>query len=447
MAEDIEVAAAPLDESLSGKALNKILHDTIDSIESSKGQILDIYESAQAELQNSRKLLEEIKAEAHKTIDEVDEITKAEQKEKQKLVRVSANFSEYSEERIKETYDAVKSIQIKLEVAREKERQLRRQRDRLELRLYNLQKTVMGAERLAMRISSVLGYLGSQMSDVVAQIEAAAKNKFLSAAIIKAQEDERFRVSREIHDGPAQDVANLMFQTSVCERMIDIDPFAAKENLQELRRQMRVCLTDIRQIIFDMRPMSLDDLGLVSAIKQLIMKMRERRILDATLQIDGKEVSLPTHIETAIFRIVQEALNNVNRHSGERTAKVRMLFTKEALAILISDEGTGFDMELVEAELQNNEGNGHFGLLGMKERAGIIGAQLTVSSSKDRGTKVHLRLPLQYAKPDVKNRQEMRAEIEDIKEEEKAKKAEAAKKKRLIKKAKEKLDNDAKSIE
>lgn len=445
MADINDFTAAPLDESLNGKALNKILHDTIDSIESSKGQILDIYESAQAELQNSRKMLEEIKAEARKTIDEVDEIEKSEQKEKQKLVRVSANFSEYSEERIKETYDAVKKIQIKLEVAREKERQLRRQRDRLELRLYNLQKTVLGAERLAMRISSVLGYLGSQISDVVAQMEQAAKNKFLSAAIIKAQEDERFRVSREIHDGPAQDVANLMFQTSVCERMIDIDPFEAKENLQELRRQMRACLTDIRQIIFDMRPMSLDDLGLVSALKQLVMKMRERRILNATIQVDGKEVALPTHIETAIFRIVQEALNNVNRHSGAKEAKVRILFTKEAMAILITDEGTGFDMEMVEEELQDTEGNGHFGLLGMKERAGIIGAQLTVNSAKDKGTRVHLRLPLQTARG-VKNRQEMRADMEDIEAAKEAEKTETARKKRAAKKAKEKIDNDAESI-
>lgn len=411
MADTKNMMAAPLEDSLSGKALNKILHDTIDSIENSKGQILDIYESAQAELQNSKQMLDELKASAKKTIDEVDELTKAEQKEKQKLVRVSANFSEYSEERIRETYDSVKEIQIRLEVAREKERQLRQQRDRLELRLYNLQKTVLGAERLAMRISSVLGYLGSQISEIVTQMEAATKNKFLSAVIIKAQEEERFRVSREIHDGPAQDVANLMFQVSVCERMIDIDPFEAKENLQELRRQMRGCLTDIRQIIFDMRPMSLDDLGLVSAVRQLIMKMSERRILEASLQVDGKEVSFPNHIETAVFRIIQESLNNVNRHAGVKEAKVRILFTKEAMSVLITDEGAGFNMENIETELQSTEGGGHFGLLGMRERANIIGAQLSIVSAEGKGTKVHLRLPI--AVHLAANRAEMREEMKE----------------------------------
>ena len=409
MAEQKNAGAASIDESFSGKALNKVLNETIDSIESSKSQILDIYEAAQAELAASKKLLEEIKKAAKDTVDEVDNLVREEQREKQNLVRVSSNFAEYSEERIRETYEAVKEIQIKLEVAREKERQLRQQRDRMEIRLYNLQKTVVGAERLAMRISSVLGYLGSQMSDLVAQMEAASKNKFLSAAIIKAQEDERFRVSREIHDGPAQDVANLIFQASVCERMIDIDTDEAKENLQELRRQLRVCLTDIRQVIFDMRPMSLDDLGLVAAVKQLVLKLRERKLLTADLQVDGTEVGLPNHVETAIFRIIQEALNNIHRHSGVQDANIRILFTKEALSVLIVDKGQGFDMEAVDAESQASEGNGHFGIIGMRERANIIGAQLAFSSAVGKGTRVHLRLPFEYRVP-VKNRAEMREE-------------------------------------
>lgn len=394
MAEaDNAVDGASLDQ-LSEHSLNEILRDIIKSIENSKSQIFDIYEAARTEVEESKKNLEEIKAQTQQTIAVVDELERQEQREKQNLVRVSSNFADYSEERIKKSYELVKDVQIRLGVAREKERQLRQQRDRFEIRLYNLQKTVLGAERLAMRISSVLGYLGSQLSDVVAQMETATKNRFLSAAIIKAQEDERYRVSREIHDGPAQDVANLLFQASICERMIDIDPDEAKRNLQELRQQLKGCLTDIRQIIFDMRPMSLDDLGLVPAVKQLLMKLRERGILDAAFSLEGPEIPLPKHVEAALFRIVQEALNNVERHADTKKAAVRMLFTEASLAILISDEGAGFDMDEMEAERQETEGNGHFGLMGMTERANIIGAQLNVTSAKGKGTKVHLKLSL-----------------------------------------------------
>ena len=394
MAEAENLADVSPMEQLSEQSLNGILRDIVKTIENSKSQIFDIYEAARAEVEESKKNLEEIKTQTKQTIEVVDELERQEQREKQNLVRVSSNFADYSEERIKKSYELVKDVQVRLGVAREKERQLRQQRDRFEIRLYNLQRIVIGAERLAMRISSVLGYLGSQLSDVVAQMEAATKNRFLSAAIIKAQEDERFRVSREIHDGPAQDVANLLFQASICERMIDIDPDEAKMNLQELRRQLKGCLTDIRQIIFDMRPMSLDDLGLVPAVKQLLMKMRERGILDATLSIEGAEATLPNHVEAALFRIVQEALNNVDRHAGTKKATVRMLFTEASLAILVVDEGSGFDMDEMEAARQDTQGNGHFGLLGMRERANIIGAQLTVTSAKGKGTKVHLKLPL-----------------------------------------------------
>lgn len=399
-----------LEDMLTGKALQEILRQTIDSIENSKGQIFDIYEWSQAELETSKKQLEDIQRETRITVDEVDALVAKEQREKQSLVRVSSNFSEYSEEKIKETYESVKEIQIKLGIAKEKERQLRQQRDRMELRLFNLQKTVMGAQRLAMKIGSVLGYLRSNISDVVAQMEQASKNKVLSAAIIKAQEEERLRVSREIHDGPAQEIANVMFQASVCERMIDIDSDEAKSNLQDLRRQLRVCLTEIRQIIFEMRPMSLDDLGLCAAIKQLAIKLRERHTVSAEVQIDGKEIDLPDHVETAIFRIVQESLNNVSHHSGVKEAEVKMLFAEDALSVLISDNGKGFDPEAAPppAETEETE-SGHFGMLGMKERANIIGAQLSVISKIGEGTKVHLRLPLTNLRL-AKNTAEMREE-------------------------------------
>ena len=307
---------------------------------------------------------------------------------------MSSNFRDYSEEKIKETYEAVKDIQVRLGVAREEERQLRRKRDDCEIRLYHMQKTIIGAEQLAIRISSVLGYLSSQISDVVAQMEKAANNRFLSAVIIKAQEDERYRVSREIHDGPAQDVANLLFQASICERLIPVDPEEARAGIQELRRQLKGCLSDIRQIIFDMRPMSLDDLGLVVAIRQLVSKLDERQTLKADFTVEGTEVPLPSHVNTGIFRIVQEALNNVDRHSGQKVAQIRMLFTAAAVSVLIEDQGAGFDMAVAEEGMKNTNGEGFFGIMGMRERAKIIGAQLNIASTPGRGTRVHLRLPL-----------------------------------------------------
>lgn len=380
------------------RLLKDAFKKTVDAMEGSKGQIFEIYESTKKDVESTRSMLKELKEQTRLLQDEVDELVRLEQKEKQKLVQVSSNFSNYSEDRIRNCYESVKNVQVRLAIAKEKEYQARRQRDKLELRLHSLEKTLQTAERLATRLGTVIGYLTSQLSDVVAQMDMASKNKFLGVQIIKAQEDERLRVSREIHDGPAQEMANLIYQASICERLVDVRPDEAKASLQELRRQIRSCLADVRQIIFDMRPMSLDDLGLVPALRQLISKLSERKVLQADLQMDGKEYKFDMHIEVTLFRIVQEALNNIHRHAEVERGKVRMLYTADHLAILISDEGKGFDVDSLKEMCRNPDGDGHFGILGMEERAKIIGATLTVNSQEGKGTRIHIKMPYPVAR-------------------------------------------------
>ena len=381
-----QYASAELGE----KQLQEILQSMVAGIEGSKSQLFDIYEAARREVESIRKTLEDVRKQTREVIDEVDSLAAEEQVRKQKLVHVSAN---YSEEQIRAAYEAVKEIQVRLRAARGREQQLRQLRNQLESQLLHFQTTLQGAERLAMRISSMLNFLSSSLSDVVAQMEAASKNKFLSAAIIRAQEEERLRVSREIHDGPAQGIANVLLEASICERLVDVDKEEAKLSLQTLRRHLKECLSDIRQIIFDLRPMALDDLGLVAAVAQLVHQMHERGLLTVTMTMEGVEVPLDAHVKAAFFRIVQEALNNVAHHSKVRRASLRMLYTDVALSILIEDSGSGFDAEAVMKQ-SNSAAGEHFGLLGMQERALIVGAQFSVTSRPGQGTRVHVRFPL-----------------------------------------------------
>lgn len=375
------------------RLLREAFQNTVDAMENSKGQIFEIYENTKKDVESARVMLKELKEETAKLQDEVDVLVHCEQQEKQRLVKVSSNFANYSEEKIRASYEAVKDVQVRLALVKEKEFQSRRQRDRLEIRLRGMEQTLLMAERLATKLGTVVGYLTSQISNVVAQMDIASKNKFLGVQIIKAQEDERLRVSREIHDGPAQEMANLIYQASICERLVDTRPEEAKAGLQELRRQIRTCLADVRQIIFDMRPMSLDDLGLVPALRQLVSKLEERKILKTDFQVNGKERALEKHVEVTLFRIIQEGLNNIHRHAGVSEGRLRLLFTQNDLSILISDEGRGFDMAENEEMRKSGSGNGHFGILGMEERAKLIGASLNVISTPGEGTKIHVKLP------------------------------------------------------
>ena len=249
-------------EAIKDGSLKHILNNTIDTIEENKSQIFDIYEAARTEVESTRTLLESVRLQVRQVIDRVDALAREEQARKQSLVQVSSNFSAYSEEDIRASYEAVTNAQIALALERDKEKQLREQRDKLELRMRHLRGILKRAEHLTLAIGSVLSYLSSQIGGVVWQIEAVQKEKFVGARIIKAQEDERHRISRELHDGVAQDLANLIFQTAICEKLVDRDPEEAKHNIQELRRGIRECISGVRQVIFDMRPMALDDQGL-----------------------------------------------------------------------------------------------------------------------------------------------------------------------------------------
>lgn len=379
------------------RLLKDAFKQTIAAMDGSKGQIFEIYENTKADVDSTRIILRELQEETRKLQDEVDELVRQEQKEKQKLVQVSSNFSNYSEDRIRASYEAVKTVQVKLAIAKEKEYQTRRQRDRLEIRLSSMEKTLKMAETLATKLGSVIGYLTSQMSDVVTQMEIASKNKFLGIQIIKAQEDERLRVSREIHDGPAQEMVNLIYQASICERFVETRPDEAKAGLQELRRQLRTCLANVRQIIFDMRPMSLDDLGLIPALRQLVTRLSDRHVLDVELQVDGKEYKFEKHIEVTLFRIIQEALANVQRHADTDSASVRLLYSKDSLSVMVSDKGKGFDVDKQKEERKDPSGDGHFGVIGMEERAKIVGANLSIVSEPDNGTRVNIKMP--YPQP------------------------------------------------
>ena len=390
-------------EGLEEGQLRRLLTSTIDTIEDNKTQIFDIYQNTRNEVDDARTRLAELKKRVAESIERVDALAAEEQKAKQRLAAVSRNFTEHTEDEIRETYEAVSIIQINLAIEREKEQTMRVERDKLEIRLRYLHNVVARAEHMALSIGSVLSYLSTQVSGVLWKIEAVQKDKFVGARIIKATEEERYRISREIHDGPAQDLANMLFTTTITERLMDKDMEEAKKTLVELREEIRRCLTGVRQIIFDMRPMALDDLGLPQAVEQLIRLFGERGKLQGTFSLEGEYYTLPKHVEIAIFRIVQEALNNVVHHAKTNKVRVRMHYTSQALTVLIADDGVGFDPshlteepeesdDALDMETQRRLRGRHFGVIGMEERAKIIGAAIQILSEPGKGTKVHLRV-------------------------------------------------------
>ncbi|SCM82091.1 Signal transduction histidine-protein kinase/phosphatase DegS [uncultured Sporomusa sp.] len=372
---------------IDAKALDKIVKNTIAAVERSKAQIFDIYDAARVEMEKVRLDVERVKQETADIIFRVDELEKKERRSRYRLMEVSRNFRQYTEDDIKAAYEDTSNVQLELAMARLQEQNLRRQRDEMELRLKTLKSTVEKAEELASQVGAVLGYWGSQMGDVVTQIESLQARQNFGAKIIKAQEEERRRVSREIHDGPAQAMANIVFRAEVCERLMESDVARAKLELGDLREQVRIALKETRKIIFDLRPMTLDDLGLVPTIRKVLETIKERSAVFSEVKVLGNEKRLEPHIEIGLFRIIQEALSNVEKHAKASNIWVRIDFRPSVVSAVVEDDGKGFDT--VESV-----GNESFGLMGMRERINLLRGELTIKSEVGKGTRVFVTVPL-----------------------------------------------------
>ena len=295
-------------------------------------------------------------------------------------MEVSRNFQVYKEEDIKQAYEETSALKVELAVAREQEQNLRRERDAKEQTLRSMQQTVKQAETLVSQVGAALGYLNHQMGTVVDQIESVQQRQAFGTQIIKAQEEERRRVAREIHDGPAQAMANIVFRTEVCERLLDLDPKRAKGEMRDLQEQVRGCLQETRKIIFALRPMTLDDLGLTPTVRRLLDTLKERRGFITEVKITGEEKRYETHLEIGLFRIIQEALNNIEKHSKARCIWIRMDFRPSVIVVVIEDDGIGFDTEAARSMES-------FGLMGMRERVELLNGEVTVKSEKGEAPK------------------------------------------------------------
>ncbi len=211
-----------------------------------------------------------------------------------------------------------------------------------------------------------------------------------AAAITRSQEDERSRIAHELHDETVQALIALDQRTQMIERIYKRDPEAAATKLSELREMTASTIADVRRVIHNLRPIYLEDLGLAPAIEMLTQSISQPAGLSATYTVEGEIRRLASERELALYRIAQEALSNVVKHAHAHHVQVKLKYD-DLLEVSVSDDGVGFDMpDRVDALTER----GHFGLVGMRERAELIGAQLTIRSSAGAGTTLELRTPL-----------------------------------------------------
>jgi signal transduction histidine kinase len=212
----------------------------------------------------------------------------------------------------------------------------------------------------------------------------------LLSKLVWAQEEERKKVSLEIHDGPAQTLYAALFRLQTYQALLEEDPEQATEELNAAVTSIRETLQETRRLIFDLRPMSLDEIGLVPALRQYAEKLKTRHDIRVEVKTRGAERRFPVSLETALYRIVQEALTNTWKHARATKASVTVTFDPRRCDIQIADDGVGFDLAAVGA---NGQGE-HLGIVGIRERAEMIGGSSRIASAPGAGTIVIVSVPV-----------------------------------------------------
>lgn len=210
----------------------------------------------------------------------------------------------------------------------------------------------------------------------------------MEAVALQAQEEERYRLAREIHDGPAQILANVALQLEYISKLAVKEPVRAKDELVNIQKDLRLAVGEVRRFMYDLRPPALAQQGVGPAVESHCQRLVERFGLKITVQWQSTAVLPPSH-DAAVFRIVQEALQNVVKHAQATQVEVQATDRDGCLEVSVADNGKGF-----EADRVRRLDPKHFGLAGMRARAQQIGATLEVASTPERGTTILLRVPL-----------------------------------------------------
>ena len=372
----------------SPKSLDKVINDVILSIQSGQEEIFNISENVLKECELILQEIEKFKAKVLVVIKETEKLTKEEKESRQKLFLVSKNIGEYSESDIRKAYNEAKDKQVQLLLKREEEQNLIRERNQLEIRLKKNYEIVEQAESLMSKMKSVMDFLVSDLVDLGKTISNLEDKTQIGMKIIKAQEEERRRIARDIHDGPAQNIASLVIKTEIVEKLLKRGNIHIEDELKDIKTQLRAVLKEIRGIMYDLRPISLDEVGLIPTIERMAADMSYEK----NIAIEIKKISdypiFNSLNKLIVYRIVQESLNNIIKHSGAKNVVIRMDVRKDSINGSVSDDGKGFDVDsFMEAKDKS------FGLSSMKERAEIAHGSITIKSVVGKGTKIMFSIP------------------------------------------------------
>ncbi|HWQ42399.1 MAG TPA: sensor histidine kinase [Desulfosporosinus sp.] len=367
--------------------LGEILKNTLKAIETGKEEIFFIVDTSQNDTHRLMNELSQLKCNIAEVILQVDNQKILDRRMRQKLMEVNSAFQKHTQAEMFETYEQAKDAQVNLQLLLAQEAQLRKRRDDLERSLRQMQELHERAQNLMTQVSMAVTILQDGVVEVL-ETQSHEQRLEMGLRVIRAQEEERRRIAREIHDGPAQTFTNIVLRLEIAEKLLELDPTRVKAEIIDLKNLVRSNLQDIRRIIFDLRPMALDDLGILPAISKYLEDLQHNYGITCELRVIGCEKRLLSAMELALFRLIQEGMTNVAKHAQSAKVDISLIYQDDWTIVQIRDYGIGFDVDSVLTAPEE-----HFGLIGMRERVEMFSGHFSIQSTLGKGTTIVLSIP------------------------------------------------------
>lgn len=336
-----------------------------------------LLEDSRGEYEQTQTELKEIELLIQQTAAEVDRLVQRNAQATNRLRQIESVFDSVPRSDIREAYAAVQDSQQRLFTMRGQLEKLQSDQKNLE-RLVRLLRRVM---ELSQRDRPSLGDDGAGMpGEAVPTV----------VRVIEAQERERQRLARQIHDGPAQSLTNLILQAEICERLLDVDPDRARAELAGLKTSVASTFQRVKDFIVSLRPMMLDDLGLIPTLRRYVDDRQNEGGLSISLTVTGRDRRIADYKEVTIFRVVQELLANARQFSHASSVQIAVDLGDERVLTTVEDNGGGFEA----ADLTGGQLAEEMGLNAMRERVEMLQGRFQVESRPGRGTRIILEVPL-----------------------------------------------------
>lgn len=217
------------------------------------------------------------------------------------------------------------------------------------------------------------------------------EDEYFKLKILETQETERQRVARDLHDSSVQSLTSLVHKTELCSKLIDMDPIRCKLELSSISKTVKEVIEEMRQMIFNLRPMSFDDIGFDVTVERYLLRVQEQGVINTSYAIEGNIYQIKPVVALTLLRVIKEACSNVIKHAEASMISVKLYYSIDGVKIVVKDNGKGF--VFTEKKEIKDDYTG-FGLSTMRERVCLLSGKLSIDSKVGNGTKITIEVPI-----------------------------------------------------